>query len=263
MQWWCPGLPLFEWCLFQRECSGCESNLRKSINDLGQTVGTYANANTGIDGGFLESRGSFTSINSPGAVSTCATGINDLDEILGTYTDVEGRTLISHGFLDFSGSFESLTFPGATSTTASGINNLGLIVGSYTLGAQPAQPFVYFGGSYFPIDVPGMAGATVQPTGINDPNEIVGLSNLLGSPYAFIYTDGTSHWISAPGSYETLAGGINDFGGFIGSDYYDDEVAAYVADPAATLASEPPSFVLLGVAIFGVASIKLRPKCSL
>jgi probable HAF family extracellular repeat protein len=45
--------------------------------------------------GFLDSGGSFTTIDVPGATQTCAYGINDLGQIVGSFTDSAG----THGFL--------------------------------------------------------------------------------------------------------------------------------------------------------------------
>ncbi len=44
--------------------------------------------------GFLDSGGSFTTIDVPGATQTCAYGINDLGQIVGLFSDTTG----THGF---------------------------------------------------------------------------------------------------------------------------------------------------------------------
>jgi uncharacterized membrane protein len=71
---------------------------------------------------------SFTTIDVPGSVRTGAAGINDSDQIVGSYSD--GTT--DHGFLDTAGSFTTIDVPGASSTSASGINDSGQIVGGYS-----------------------------------------------------------------------------------------------------------------------------------
>ena len=58
-------------------------------------------------------------------------GINDTDQIVGSYIDKDGRT---HGYIfdANSGTYTTLDDPfGAGGTFASGINDRGLVVGSY------------------------------------------------------------------------------------------------------------------------------------
>jgi uncharacterized membrane protein len=109
------------------------------INDAGQIVGWV---NDGSHG-FLDTGGSFTQIDVPGAVATQAFGINDAGQIVGGFynivNDIIGRPgTFGHGFLDTGGSFTQLDVrftqldvPGATiDTRAFGINGAGQIVGS-------------------------------------------------------------------------------------------------------------------------------------
>lgn len=223
---------------------GSPSTYANGINDLGEIVGSYADLNTGFWGGFVDSGNHFTTVSIPGAYSTSAMGINDTGEIVGTYSTIQGNTLVNRGFIDVGGSYTSLSFPGATQTEINGINNLGVVIGSYSESGPVQQPFIYTAGQYYPINVPGMADNTVQGFSINDLGYIVGDANDSGSPQAFLYADGNFQWLSAPGAYETIAGGINDTDTFIGSDYYADDVAAYLADPAPILTPEPSSLTL-------------------
>ena len=76
------------------------------LNNFGDIVNTYASgtpygnlANHNVYGnvhGLLMSGGVFTSIDPPGAVETVATGINDSRQVVGVYTDMNGRW---HGYL--------------------------------------------------------------------------------------------------------------------------------------------------------------------
>ena len=76
------------------------------LNNLGDIVNTYASgrpyvnlANQNVYGnvhGLLLSGGVFTSIDPPGAVETVACDINDSRQVVGVYTDLNGRW---HGYL--------------------------------------------------------------------------------------------------------------------------------------------------------------------
>ena len=79
---------------------------------MGQIAGTFVDG-AGHTHGFVDSGGSFTTIDMPGAAATVATGINDLGEVTGIYYDSAGTP---HGFVDISGSFTSLDIPGALRT---------------------------------------------------------------------------------------------------------------------------------------------------
>ena len=94
------------------------------INDLGQMVGGYNDAN-GLFHSFLLSGGIYTDLAAPG---THAFGINNAGQIVGWDFNPDGS---ASGFLDSSGIFTSIDFPGASSTEAFGINNEGQIVGQY------------------------------------------------------------------------------------------------------------------------------------
>jgi hypothetical protein len=91
----------------------------EDINGRGQILTTR---------GLLDTDGTFTQIDVPGATITQALGFDGRGRIVGSYTDGGGKT---HGFLDTNGRFTTLDVPGATSTEASDINNWGETVGSY------------------------------------------------------------------------------------------------------------------------------------
>jgi len=90
-------------------------------------VGTYVDA-SGNSHGFLESGGSFTTIDYPGANGTFAVGINNAGQVVGSYWFGSGS---NHGFLESGGSFTTIDVPGASSTLAHGINDAGQVVGAY------------------------------------------------------------------------------------------------------------------------------------
>jgi probable HAF family extracellular repeat protein len=93
---------------------------------LGQIVGDFSNSTGGH--GFLDTGGSFTQIDVPGATDTTAFGINDTGQIVGAFFDSAG---VAHGFLDAGGNFTQIDVLGATRTDAYGINDAGQIVGRF------------------------------------------------------------------------------------------------------------------------------------
>ena len=105
------------------------------INNSGQIVGTFGDNTTGIHG-FLDTGGTITTIDVPGAVGTSAYGINDSGQIVGGFSNATG----DYGFVDTGGIFTTLVPPGAVGSTpngccigtgASGINDSGQIVGLF------------------------------------------------------------------------------------------------------------------------------------
>ena len=181
--------------------TGFEGATATGINDGGQIVGNYFTGYVSNDGsyvstlhGFLDTNGSFTNIDAPGAAratggETCwcgwtsANGINDAGQIVGTYYDSVGA---AHGFLDTNGSFTNIDAPrGTGGTSAKGINDAGQIVGTYydSVAAQSfpdrgspnidAHGFLDTNGSFTNIAAPGATGGT-SANGINDAGQIVG-----------------------------------------------------------------------------------------
>ncbi|HET9385047.1 MAG TPA: hypothetical protein VFO67_07850 [Gemmatimonadales bacterium] len=101
------------------------------INDSSVIVGTYVEEVSSWPGfryrGFLKQADQFSSLDYPGALFTFADDINNLGQVVGTYTDSQGY---SHGFIKDGDTFMPFGVFGAE-TVASGLNNLGQIVGLY------------------------------------------------------------------------------------------------------------------------------------
>jgi len=93
----------------------------QDINNLNQT--SY---NSGGHG-FITNGATTKQIDYPGSTTTTIYGINDVGQIVGTYTDVKG----THGFVDTRGEFAQLTLPDGSDVTPYAINNLGQVVGSF------------------------------------------------------------------------------------------------------------------------------------
>jgi probable HAF family extracellular repeat protein len=68
-------------------------------------------------------------------VFSSANGVNDLGQIVGSFTDSSG----THGFLDTNGLITVIDLGFGGDTMANGISNAGQIVGSYVLVPEPAS----------------------------------------------------------------------------------------------------------------------------
>jgi hypothetical protein len=105
-----------------------------AINRLGDIAG-FATTASGVTEGFLEyPGGKVVHLQVPGATMTQATGVNDGDEVVGTYTIGTGSSAMTYGFIWSPGfGFQTVNDPnGIGSTNINGVNDRGKIVGFYT-----------------------------------------------------------------------------------------------------------------------------------
>ncbi len=105
-----------------------------AINDRGDIAyGAYTTAAGTTDGFLLTHRGQFIDLTVPGASSTMALGVNNRDEVVGTYTVGSGSSAQMHGFTwTPQHRFHSLDEPqGQGATTINGVNDFGQLVGFY------------------------------------------------------------------------------------------------------------------------------------
>lgn len=113
---------------------GGQIQLYLAVNSEGDIVGSYADAG-GTVHGFLRRGGTYTSIDFPGAVYTTSTGINDADEIVGSYCPTSqclatgGEGL--QGFILKNGVYTTFAIPGEYATALASINNKGVLMGNY------------------------------------------------------------------------------------------------------------------------------------
>jgi probable HAF family extracellular repeat protein len=98
------------------------------INDNGDIVG-QATLGNGDSIGYLFSGGTFFPIQFPGAAYTVAAGINDLGEIVGSYSNDPSNIGYSSGFIFKDGVYSTFDIAGAGGTLLTGINDSGQIVG--------------------------------------------------------------------------------------------------------------------------------------
>jgi hypothetical protein len=117
-----------------------------AINDLGDVAGFYTAPDDTTDGFLLERHGHcpFIDLAFPGASSTMALGVNNSDEVVGTYTDGSGSSATMHGFTwTPSGGFTTIDDPnGVGTTTINGVNDRGDLVGFYVDGKGHTDGFL-------------------------------------------------------------------------------------------------------------------------
>jgi hypothetical protein len=103
-----------------------------AINNQGDVAGFYNKTSTQVDA-FLKMRsGRFITLAYRGASTTQAFGVNDSDEVVGSYTTGTGSAAVTHGFTWKDGKYASVNISGASSTAINGVNDEGDLVGFYT-----------------------------------------------------------------------------------------------------------------------------------
>ena len=182
------------------------------INNRGQIVGSYLSGN---GGSYLYEAGEFSPISiSPPAQ---AFGISDSGEIVGSYV------LKAGGFIDNGGAVTRIADPSANVTAARGISSYGAyIVGTTGAGglSLSSDGFLYTGGVFTTIDVPGFVGYT-GPSGVNNNGQVVGSVLVTGAStflfHGFLDNGGIFTLLDVPGAVYTQANGINDYGTIVGT----------------------------------------------
>jgi hypothetical protein len=183
------------------------------VNSAGEAAGWCTNAKTGLDTGFVYSKGKFTPVNFPKSNGTEATGINDKGEVVGLYLDSANLT---HGFSKIGTKYTSISVKGGTNTVAWGVNNAGQITVYTTNSAGTFDSYLMTGTKLKKIDNPG-AGTT--GTIVHTPSNV---GDIDGTYYD---TAGTEKgWLLHKGKYYdvvdtggvTRADGINDKSELVG-----------------------------------------------
>ena len=154
----------------------------------------------------------FTTIDISGALALSANGINDKQEIVGSYFDAG-----VHGFrLDKHGTLTTLDVPGVTFAEAFAINGEGQIVGR-SLGSGVSQGW-YYDRNLFLLPDPPEGTDFLVARGINDRQEIVGWYRNTTGRHGFLYADGGFTTIDSPypGAADTEVTGINTHGAVVG-----------------------------------------------
>jgi hypothetical protein len=194
---------------------GASDSAANFINDRGEYVGGYGPdlETNESDTGFYLRNDSFRKINFPGAVLTDPFGLNNVGEIVGTYTDGPGTC---HGFSLVGGTYTGIDFPGSDCTAVYGVNDSGEIVGLYDTGASADYGFSLTGSTYTTIEVPG-AAATV-PAGINNAGDIVGeYIDSSGNYHGFSLLGGVLKTIDYPGAVYSAVFAVKEQGVMAGT----------------------------------------------
>jgi hypothetical protein len=208
-----------------------------AVTPSGNTAGFWVDA-SGNNHGFIDSNGTFTTVDEPLAAGKTKTtqilGLNASGVAVGFYNDAQGNP---HAFKynQNTRSFTALTPPNADSAVATAINAQDEITGYLTHGKTTAG-FLISHARYSEFDLPN--STNTQPFGINNGDEIVGsYLDTKGASHGFILTNPTSNptykTIDDPlGVGTTVINGVNGKGQLVG--FYQNsakDTAGFVASP--------------------------------
>ena len=120
-----------------------DSAVATGINGNDEITGFLTRGKT--TAGFLITHARYSEFDVPGSTNTQAFGVNDMDEVVGSYVDAAGMT---HGFARHESrprtpDFRTIDDPlGIGNTTINGVNDKGQIVGFYTNTAKNTIGFL-------------------------------------------------------------------------------------------------------------------------
>jgi uncharacterized membrane protein len=198
-----------------------------NINNRGQVVGAYLDAQATPRSFIKDRSGRVTTFSVPGAQATLAAGINDLGQVAGTYTDATS----GHGFIrQPGGRITTIDLPRLPSASVTDINNRGQLVGQAVNAAGQLVGFLRDpNGRVTIIDPPGPAEVSSDVLALNDRGQVVGTWDDRpedppvidpNTRHGFLWDKGRLTRFDVPGSLATGALGINNAGQITGS--YDD-----------------------------------------
>jgi probable HAF family extracellular repeat protein len=200
------------------------------VNDLGQVVGTYTDAD-GVAHGFMYQNGVYTVLDYPGMSHNYAFGINNDGAVVGSFSPVIPRGPYSASLRTSAGVWSAYDFPGHE-TDGRAINSAGHIVGIYNSGpGTPDHGFLKIGDNYTSIDYPGAPITFVM--GINDAGLVTGTyRNTQGLVNGFVYVNGTYTSIAYPNATETIVTEINNANTIVGWKIEAGKTSGYVLNGA-------------------------------
>ena len=164
------------------------------------------------------SKGSFTTVDAPGASATMLLRINNNGQILGNVPNLSSI----QSFLYDNGKFDKIIFTGKEYLTgAEGLNNSGQIAGNiYEISGwmrMAVGGFLKDGDSYSEIDGP-LNAISYMVLDINDPGQVVGHFTDSDGTHGFLYDRAKNSFtvIDHPDAVSTQAYGINNSGSIVG-----------------------------------------------
>jgi len=107
---------------------GAEFTRIFGVNDRGDLVGRFGDAEGNIHGFLKQPGGGFVQIDVDGSILTAAFAVNNQGVVAGHYVDGDG---VTHGFLYRRGRFETVDYPGALDTRIRGIDDQGNVMGNF------------------------------------------------------------------------------------------------------------------------------------
>ncbi|HEY0565532.1 MAG TPA: hypothetical protein VGC88_08105, partial [Terriglobales bacterium] len=134
----------------------------------------------------------FVSINFPGASATQANGINNHNQIVGSFELGAGcnptfLNCVDHGFRLISGKFTRFDVSGAVSTSIHGVNDLGDIVGSYRTKDNKTHGFLRLHtGKFTTLNFPDGRGTVAMA--VNNALTVVGSAS--DGLHGFVWKNG-------------------------------------------------------------------------
>jgi probable HAF family extracellular repeat protein len=152
-------------------------------------------------------------LNVPGSISTVGTGINNLGEVVGYFSEpADSYGFDYHGFTWSNGVYSIFDPPGAQlQADKMGINDVGEVVGTTSAGA-----FLLANGTWTPLSVPN--STFTNASAINNAGQIVGsYLDAAGKSHPYIYSNGVYTTLPVPvGTYESVrAIAINNHGDIV------------------------------------------------
>ena len=98
-------------------------------------------------------------------MQTQVTGVNDLGQTSGFYTDTAG---VQHGFLKLGANFKTVDYPGSVWTQLLALNSAGQAIGVSLEASGQTNYYFYERGKFLLIRLPDEIKFTATITGINN-----------------------------------------------------------------------------------------------
>ncbi len=188
------------------------------VNSTGQIAGYYYDPTLSRAHGFVQTGGSTSSFDVPGAVDTFGNGISGGGQIAGSYSDTKGTHAFVRAGTGTTATYTTFDAPGAVNgTVATGVNDTGQIVGYYYDAVLCPHGFLrsLSGSTYTQIDITG--ASCTSANAINGSGQIAGhFFNSTGFHGFLRSAAGSITTIDYPMSSGTIINALNDSGQIAG-----------------------------------------------